>query len=176
MNCVGCGAPLKPGDPRCPHCETWNDPDLRHLGGAGISTEGGTEENCPRCEAALVRLTVTMGGAYSVGRCRRCLGTFFSPGDLKELLENVSAGRSLDEERISKLCREIPEDPWPISYLPCPSCGELMHRKGFGVDAGVLLDRCKEHGAWLDGGELGRLLRWARAGGMEKGVFHPFRE
>ena len=33
------------------------------------------------------------------------------------------------------------------------------------VPAGVIADQCLDHGIWLDGGELGLLLNWARAGG-----------
>ena len=176
MNCVACGAPLKQNEPTCPHCQTLNDTDLRRLGRTQIEAGVPSEEVCPRCSTRMTRLTITMGVAYSVGRCKKCLGILFSPDDLVSLVESVAAGKSLNEGRIKKLCREIPEDPWPIAYLPCPVCKELMHRKGFGTDAGVLLDRCKEHGAWLDGGELGRILRWARAGGVEKGVFKPFRD
>lgn len=31
--------------------------------------------------------------------------------------------------------------------------------------SGVIIDRCKEHGVWLDGGELGHLFEWMKAGG-----------
>jgi Zn-finger nucleic acid-binding protein len=52
-----------------------------------------------------------------------------------------------------------------VSYVPCPDCGKLMNRKNYGTRAGVVVDVCKEHGVWLDGGELGALLKWVKAGG-----------
>jgi len=51
--------------------------------------------------------------------------------------------------------------------VPCPDCGEFMHRKSYGAKAGVVVDRCRLHGVWLDGGELNRLLKWAKAGGRK---------
>ena len=50
-------------------------------------------------------------------------------------------------------------------YRPCPSCGTLMNRTLHGKRSGVVVDRCRDHGLWLDAGELRQLLEWARAGG-----------
>ena len=32
--------------------------------------------------------------------------------------------------------------------------------------SGVIVDKCKEHGIWLDGGELRQLMDWIKAGGQ----------
>jgi len=40
-----------------------------------------------------------------------------------------------------------------------------MNRINFGTKSGVIVDRCKEHGVWLDGGELRHLFEWMKAGG-----------
>jgi Zn-finger nucleic acid-binding protein len=53
-----------------------------------------------------------------------------------------------------------------VVYLKCPVCGELMNRRSYGARSGVVADICKDHGIWLDGGELGRILKWAKAGGQ----------
>jgi Zn-finger nucleic acid-binding protein len=41
-----------------------------------------------------------------------------------------------------------------------------MHRVNFGAKSGVIVDRCKEHGVWLDGGELRQLFEWMKLGGQ----------
>jgi Zn-finger nucleic acid-binding protein len=41
-----------------------------------------------------------------------------------------------------------------------------MHRGLFGKRSGVIVDRCRTHGTWLDAGELRQLMEWARAGGQ----------
>ena len=56
--------------------------------------------------------------------------------------------------------------PEPLRYRACPQCGELMHRGLFGKRSGVIVDRCRSHGTWLDAGELRQLMEWARAGGQ----------
>jgi Zn-finger nucleic acid-binding protein len=40
-----------------------------------------------------------------------------------------------------------------------------MNRSLFGKRSGVIIDRCRSHGTWLDPGELRQLLEWTRAGG-----------
>jgi len=40
-----------------------------------------------------------------------------------------------------------------------------MHRVNFGAKSGVVVDRCKNHGVWLDGGELRHLFEWMKLGG-----------
>ena len=53
-----------------------------------------------------------------------------------------------------------------VKYVKCPVCLQLMNRKSYGARSGVVADTCKEHGIWLDGGELGRILKWVKAGGL----------
>tara|TARA_B100001173_G_scaffold239382_1_gene209126 strand:- start:19 stop:465 length:447 start_codon:yes stop_codon:yes gene_type:complete len=50
-------------------------------------------------------------------------------------------------------------------YRPCPACQTLMNRKLHGKRSGVIVDSCREHGIWLDAGELRQLMEWSRAGG-----------
>jgi Zn-finger nucleic acid-binding protein len=40
-----------------------------------------------------------------------------------------------------------------------------MNRKLHGKRSGVIVDSCREHGIWLDAGELRQLMEWSRAGG-----------
>jgi Zn-finger nucleic acid-binding protein len=40
-----------------------------------------------------------------------------------------------------------------------------MNRSAYGLRSGVVVDFCREHGVWLDGGELERLRQWVAAGG-----------
>jgi Zn-finger nucleic acid-binding protein len=53
-----------------------------------------------------------------------------------------------------------------VVYKKCPICRDLMNRKSFGARSGVVIDICKEHGTWLNGGELRKLMEWKRAGGL----------
>jgi Zn-finger nucleic acid-binding protein len=53
-----------------------------------------------------------------------------------------------------------------FKYLKCPVCEEMMNRSAFGHKSGVIVDRCNNHGIWLDGGEISHLLEWKQAGGQ----------
>ncbi len=64
------------------------------------------------------------------------------------------------------------EDVEKITYLSCPDCGQLMHRRNVGQQSGVVSDTCRDHGQWLDGGELRQLIRWTQAGGRRHQVAH----
>jgi len=41
-----------------------------------------------------------------------------------------------------------------------------MQRINFGSQSGVIADKCRSHGIWLDGGELRQILEWTKAGGQ----------
>jgi hypothetical protein len=40
-----------------------------------------------------------------------------------------------------------------------------MNRVNYGQASGVIADQCRDHGVYLDAGELRRILSWVRAGG-----------
>jgi Zn-finger nucleic acid-binding protein len=48
-----------------------------------------------------------------------------------------------------------------------------MNRINFGSRSGVIADKCRKHGLWLDGGELRQILEWMKAGGM---IYHKEKE
>jgi Zn-finger nucleic acid-binding protein len=43
-----------------------------------------------------------------------------------------------------------------------------MNRQNYGKRSNVVIDVCKDHGAWFDAHELGRILDWVRSGGLEQ--------
>jgi Zn-finger nucleic acid-binding protein len=55
---------------------------------------------------------------------------------------------------------EGPDPSMMVTYLPCPACEQLMNRINFAKRSGVIVDYCKEHGTWFDGGELKRAIAY----------------
>lgn len=110
---------------------------------------------CPRCEVELeFHRPLTH-------LCSQCDGLWVEPGGLRELLH-----QRWEELAASPLAAtlvanhpEVDLKPW----LLCPQCGKRMLRYQYGADSGVLLDRCHEHGIWLDDGELGRAWQHLQA-------------
>jgi Zn-finger nucleic acid-binding protein len=174
MDCVNCGAPLPAKSNVCRFCETLNDTDLRALD-SQRSKRRTSERPCPRCKVPLESMNLKLESPVEIDRCAKCYGIFFDPGELEEVLDtSVKRVYDVDLERLDTLVREETSDRdyKEVKYVPCPDCGEFMHRKSYGAKAGVVVDRCRLHGLWLDGGELNRLLKWAKAGGIK----HDLRE
>lgn len=53
-------------------------------------------------------------------------------------------------------------------YIKCPVCKVVMNRKLFAAGSGVVVDICKDHGAYFDTGELPKIIEYVMAGGLEK--------
>jgi Zn-finger nucleic acid-binding protein len=164
-NCSNCSAPLPPGSILCEYCGSRNDIDLKGIN--YYTTHGSDSERvCPRCGIALRTIDLKMNGRFLIERCDECLGLFFDPGELEALLEaSVSNVFNINRGTLDSINSSKRADENGISYIPCPVCKKLMNRINFGAKSGVVVDRCREHGVWLDGGELRHLFEWMKAGG-----------
>jgi Zn-finger nucleic acid-binding protein len=164
-NCSNCSAPLPSGSISCDYCGSRNDIDLR---GVHYYTTHGADSarTCPRCRIPLKTIDLKLDGRFLIERCDDCLGLFFDPGELEALLAatvgnvHVINERQLAAINIGKRTRD-----YGVTYIKCPACDNLMNRVNFGTKSGVVVDRCKEHGVWLDGGELRHLCEWMKSGG-----------
>ncbi len=165
MNCMNCSAPLPPNAVVCEYCGSRNDTDL-----AGVHTytthELESGRMCPHCHVALATIDLKIGGKFFIERCEQCLGLFFDPGELEALLEDsVKHVYAVNLEKLANITHAMAGEDQPVSYIKCPVCSKIMNRVNFGARSGVIVDMCKAHGAWLDSGELRRLLEWKKAGG-----------
>lgn len=118
--------------------------------------------SCPRCTAGL-------GGEELAGlrldRCIRCEGVFVTVERMGELIDRRPM---LDELRAL-----LPRGPVAMAvprpmYVRCPVCATLMNRKQYATGAKVVIDVCRAHGVWFDGGELPVVLDFIAAGGLEE--------
>jgi Zn-finger nucleic acid-binding protein len=153
----------------CSFCKTLNEVDLRTVRKETRAVRTGPR-NCPRCgtDHRLEVLALPAANGLEIDRCETCHGMFFDPEELERMLAaSVEPASEADRAELARLVdEEVPSDALEIRYGPCPDCGALMNRKSYGAKAGVVIDTCREHGVWLDGGELRRLAKWARAGGL----------
>jgi Zn-finger nucleic acid-binding protein len=164
-NCINCGAALPANTIVCNYCKTRQDVDLkgmhRHTTTAPLS-----ERICPRCKEAMHTIDLKLGGKFLIERCNTCMGMFFDPGELEALLDkSVSNVYHIDYQQLQNLKAVKRHDEYPVTYINCPICQKFMNRINFGTASGVIVDTCKGHGIWLDGGELRHLLEWTKAGG-----------
>lgn len=125
-----------------------------------------TPRICPRCDVQLKTIDLKLNGTFLIERCEQCLGLFFDPSELEALLESsVTNVFQIDRIGLDAINLHSPPDQYPVGYIKCPVCSKIMNRVNFGVKSGVIIDRCRNHGVWLDGNELHRLMQWMKMGG-----------
>jgi Zn-finger nucleic acid-binding protein len=164
-NCTNCSAPLPLNSIRCDYCGSRNDTDLR---GVHYYTTHEIESAriCPRCDIGLRTIDLKLDGRFLIERCDECLGLFFDPGELEALLEATVANVfTINRSQLDNINTTMRPGDYGVSYVKCPVCTNIMNRVNFGTKSGVIVDRCKDHGVWLDGGELRHLFEWMKAGG-----------
>ena len=139
--------------------------------------------SCPRCSGGLglAGLEVQLGDEVMIlADCAACRGVFFRPGELEKFLETAQSVEMVGElpvlgeleARIAAMPRA--EETSGRHYIGCPVCKMVMLRTIFGRESGVVIDSCRDHGVWLDGGELEAIAGWWHAGGEVKAK-HPVR-
>ncbi len=164
-NCINCGAALTGTLLVCEYCKTRQDVDLSVVHRYTVENPR-SPRICPRCHIPLQTVDLHLQGKFLIERCTRCLGLFFDPGELEALVEKAVANvHAVDPQRLNEVQSVKRRDEYPVTYIDCPVCRKLMNRINFGVRSGVIADWCRQHGMWLDGGELRQILEWTKAGG-----------
>lgn len=113
--------------------------------------------SCPRCEIALKKARLGL-------ICRKCDGCWLKFDELDKALG------AKDEELASwGLKNTLVPDKTSVDLsfsISCPICTEKLRRFPYLVDSGVLVDVCKQHGMWLDDGELGAIRSYLQYTGV----------
>jgi len=164
-SCKHCSAPLKANINRCQYCGVRNDVDLESKYEFTIKAPY-SDRICPHCEVALQTIDLKVDGHLYIERCSECFGLFFDPGEIDILLNSaVSNAETVNLKHI----RAINQDRYQakkVKYIKCPVCQMMMSRVNFGYRSGVVIDQCRQHGIWLDNGEITHLMEWKKAGGQ----------
>ena len=166
MKCTACGAALPANSLICSFCGTRNEVDLRSL---SVSTDSPPHapRTCPECGTAMASVNVGNRKRFFIEQCARCHGLFFDLNELQALLDDaVAPTYEINLPLLFTLQKESPVPRRKVTYVPCPVCGNIMNRVNFGRRSGVVVDHCRNHGMWLEGGELHRLMEWKKAGGQ----------
>jgi Zn-finger nucleic acid-binding protein len=164
-NCKNCGAALTGTLLVCSYCNTRQDVDLSVVHRFTVEKPQ-SERLCPRCHIFLQTIDLQLGEKFLIERCERCLGLFFDPGELEAFFEKtVTNVHAIDRQRLDEVQNVKRSRDYPVTYIDCPVCRKLMNRINFASRSGVIADQCRDHGMWLDGGELRQILEWVKAGG-----------
>ncbi len=163
-NCSNCAAPLPPNTSICTYCKTKNNVDLKGIGDYSVH-QPESKRFCPRCETKMHTLKVKTKERLYIEQCDSCYGLFFDPGELEYLVsQSVDLVFDINHQKLDEISSNRIQD-YGVKYIKCPVCSKHMNRINFGARSGVIVDKCKEHGIWLDGGELKQIMEWTKAGG-----------
>jgi Zn-finger nucleic acid-binding protein len=118
---------------------------------------------CPACRTTLASVAVS---DVTLLECPACEGVWVGALDF----DRICADR---EARSAVLSRPRTTTPAKapaaaIHYRPCVVCGKMMNRVNFGRLSGTVIDVCRGHGAFLDGGELHAIAQFISDGGLDR--------
>ena len=134
----------------CPYC-----------GGENPKESNGTPALCPKCRCVLEE-NEYRGSMIDI--CPQCKGLWL---DTDEFRFHTSERDTFSDESIPRKYHKQPL-PNQRGYKKCVRCDGLMARKNFRKISGVLIDICRDHGVWLDAGELEQIRSFIANGGLNK--------
>jgi Zn-finger nucleic acid-binding protein len=186
IHCATCGGMLEPGKAECPFCDALVDQTSARMNEFcsscyAMSPEGAaycsgcgrplvtvldaptrTDRPCPRCKVPMRRRELA---GHRPLECPMCCGLFVEPDDFETLMRAQAEHEDRAEPIRGPERALVDLDADEKLYVPCPGCGEMMNRANYADESGVIVDYCREHGYWLDPGELEKIARWIKSGG-----------
>jgi Zn-finger nucleic acid-binding protein len=176
LRCPGCGSNVEPDASRCPYCQarlaTISCPSCfaRVFDGTAFCPHCGAQQArgeaipdsaaCPGCGEPLHRVEI---GTTPLFECGACDGVWVDA----EVFEALCADRDAQPRVLHHLAERRPVAAAAVRYRPCVRCGKMMNRVNFGRMSGTIVDVCRGHGTFLDGGELHAILTFIQGGGLD---------
>ncbi|MFQ5596461.1 MAG: zf-TFIIB domain-containing protein [Nitrospiria bacterium] len=148
--CLFCHKTINVKSRLCPFCGGENTAEAIH-----------ETPVCPRCKTDLRRHDYR---ETVLDACASCGGLWLDTREFKQL---TSKRDVFADETIPYAFQKKPL-PQEAGYFSCPLCDDLMLRQNFRKISGVLIDQCRDHGVWLDGGELDQLRCFIANGGLDQ--------
>ena len=107
--------------------------------------------NCPVCHISMLDIEYN---TIELDYCEKCKGVWLDAGELELLLESDKPDIFI-REMLAKSEAQCVEE-----CRKCPLCARKMKKSLLGQEPAVLVDVCSRgEGIWLDGGEVGQLLK-----------------
>jgi Zn-finger nucleic acid-binding protein len=103
-------------------------------------------------------------GSTSFLECPACDGVWVDA----EVFERLCADKEAQAAVLHRPAAREAGRQQPVRYRSCARCGTIMNRVNFGRLSGAVVDVCKKHGTFLDGGELQQIVAFIQGGGLER--------
>lgn len=110
--------------------------------------------DCPRCRGPLNRTTL---GCL----CPECEGCWFGFDQFEKVI-HLSDPQLLTSD-IEPTLQLDKTDISLEQLILCPCCGQRMKRHLYMFDSDAMVDICREHGMWLDDGELSKIRAYLQS-------------
>ena len=161
----------------CPECFARNEEHSRYCTACGVSFSPEQvgldlpELPCPDCGGLM---PVRAVGDIGINECGNCNGIWVPDDRFDELIRRACEGaREKNFGGLGVNVRVAGANPREIAvqYRKCPACDAFMQRTNFRKRSGVIIDRCHNHGTWLDADELEQIAGFILEGGMDAGQY-----
>ena len=166
MKCIYCAAPMPKRGLVCDYCGRRNPLNLSALEKISFSkSRAAVPLNCLSCETEMEQINVGIAEEIIIHRCATCDGVFISEEDLQHTIRHQIGVVHKIDYSILRFILDNPRQEYGIDtdYRHCPVCAKRMSKTIYAAVSGVMIDRCLEHGVWLDSGEMQQLFEWKSA-------------
>ena len=103
-------------------------------------------------------------GEFALMGCDQCAGVFV-PHEVFEMMQEKRDSVVFTAIAPSRVQVDVGSN---ASYVRCPVCKQVINRVNFARISGVLVDVCREHGIWFDGGEIEKIMDFVAHGGLQR--------
>jgi Zn-finger nucleic acid-binding protein len=159
----------------CPECYGRNAEESRFCTACGVAFSPetvqaeGHELPCPVCGCLMPARAV---GGVGINECTECNGLWVPEDRLDVLISRAIEAKQSANPDLLKSFQPRVKGANPaaqkVSYRKCPQCEAFMQRRNFRRSSGVIIDRCFDHGTWLDADELEQITGFILSGGRPK--------
>ena len=155
MQCEKCGRRTRNPRPSCMYC-----------GGAIIAEAASTGPIC--CSACGTQMEAQEYEGVVIDVCPRCESIWFDNGELDVFIQK-RIQLNPDESPPTELDQPTSAVPQGGGrYRKCPHCSNLMNQQNYKRMSGVIIDICRQHGVFLDNGELENIQQFIAVGGEQR--------